>query len=82
MRSVGSNAWSLRWSSPTGATNAYIGPFIVDNSHPLAEGISLEGVDLGSGAWTNSPGEVPVILAGNTPLLSVREDAWGAGTSR
>jgi hypothetical protein len=71
---VGSNAWSLVW--PTlAATNAFTGPFVVDTSHPLAEGIALEGVVWAAAAATNLPGDVPVILAGNTPLLSVREDA-------
>jgi hypothetical protein len=71
---AGSNSWSLRWSS-SGATNAYTGPFIVDNSHPLATGIALEGVVWAAASATNSPGDVPVILAGNVPLLSAREDA-------
>ncbi len=71
---VGSNAWSLVWST-FAATNAYAGPFVVDTSHTLAEGIALEGVVWAAAATTNSPGDVPVILAGNTSLLSVREDA-------
>jgi hypothetical protein len=70
----GSNAWSLVWST-SAATNAFTGPFVVDTSHPLAEGIALEGVVWAAAAATNSPGDVLVILAGNTPLLSVREDA-------
>jgi len=73
---ISSNAWNLQWLCPTGAT-AYVGPFVVDNSHPLAEGIALEGVVWAAAPLTNSPGEVPVILAGNTPLLSVREDILG-----
>ncbi len=73
---TGSNSWSLRWSS-SGATNAYTGPFIVDNSHPLAAGVALEGVVWAAAALTNAPGEVPVILAGNVPLLSAREDVVG-----
>ena len=73
---AGTNSWSLRWSS-AGATNAYTGPFIVDNSHPLASGIALEGVVWAAAALTNAPGEVPVILAGNVPLLSAREDVLG-----
>jgi hypothetical protein len=73
---AGSNAWNLVWP-PFAATNAYTGPFIVDNSHPLAEGIALEGVIWAAAALTNAPGDVPVILAGNTPLLSAREDALG-----
>jgi len=74
---VSSNAWNVRWLCPTGAT-AYVGPFIVDNSHPLAEGVALEGVIWAAAPLTNFPGEVPVILAGNTPLLSVRDDILGS----
>ena len=71
-----SNSWSLRWLS-SAATNAYTGPFIVDNSHPLAAGVALEGVIWAGAAATNSPGDVPVLLAGNVPLLSAREDIAG-----
>jgi len=71
-----SNSWSLRWPD-SGATNAYTGPFIVDTSHPLAEGVALEGVIWAGAETTNSPGDVPVILAGNVPLLSEREDVLG-----
>jgi hypothetical protein len=70
---VNSNSWCLNWCA-AGATNAYTGPFIVDDSHPLAKGIALEGVVWADAGTTNSPGEVSVILAGNVPLLSVRED--------
>jgi hypothetical protein len=73
---AGSNCWNLRWPAAE-ATNAYTGPFMVDTSHPLAKGIALEGVVWAAAAATNSPGDVPVILAGNTPLLSAREDAIG-----
>jgi len=73
---VSSNSWSLCWSS-AGATNAYTGPFIVDSSHPLAEGIALEGAIWAGADMTNAPGNIPVILAGNVPLLSVREDVAG-----
>ena len=71
-----SNSWSLHWSGE-GATNAYTGPFILDSSHPLAVGVALEGIVWGAASATNPPGAVPVILAGNVPLLSVREDAAG-----
>ncbi len=71
-----SNSWSLCWSG-SGATNAYTGPFIVDTSHPLAAGINLAGVVWSATVATNPPGNVPVILAGNIPLLSVREDTLG-----
>ncbi|HTX22146.1 MAG TPA: VWA domain-containing protein [Candidatus Aquilonibacter sp.] len=73
---AGSNSWSLCWST-AGATNAYTGPFIVDTSHPLAEGVALEGVIWAGAEMTNAPGDIPVILAGNVPLLSAREDVAG-----
>ena len=73
---VSSNSWCLSWGS-TGATNAYTGPFIVDDSHPLGKGLGLAGVVWAGAVATNAPGEVPVILAGNVPLLSVREDVAG-----
>lgn len=73
---VPSNAWDLVWST-AGATNAYTGPFIVDNTHPLAEGIALEGVIWAAAATTNVPGDIPVILAANVPLLSERQDILG-----
>lgn len=71
-----SNSWNLCWST-FAATNAFTGPFIVDNSHPLADGIALEGVIWAATQTTNSPGDIPVILAGNVPLLSTREDVFG-----
>jgi Aerotolerance regulator N-terminal len=70
---IGSNAWSLVWTT-SAATNAYTGPFVVDNSHPLAAGLALDGVVWAGAAATNAPGNIPVILAGNVPLLSERED--------
>ncbi len=74
--STGSNAWILNWHMAA-EPKAYTGPFVIDSSHPLAEGIGLQGVIWAGGAVTNSPGEIPVILAGNVPLLSVREDLSG-----
>jgi hypothetical protein len=73
---IDSNAWSMVWSAAA-ATNAFTGPFIVDNSHPLAEGVTLNGVIWAAATTTNVPGDVPVILAGNVPLLSEREDLIG-----
>jgi hypothetical protein len=71
---AGSNAWSLRWLAPVEAT-AYTGPFVIDTAHPLAQGVALPGAIWAAGDLTNAPGNVPLILAGNVPLLSVREDA-------
>jgi hypothetical protein len=73
---AGSNAWTLCWAG-SAATNARTGPFLVDSSHPLAQGLALEGVVWAADPAPPSPSGVPVILAGDTPLLSVREDAIG-----
>jgi hypothetical protein len=73
---VPSDAWGLVLTH-AGGTNAYTGPFVIDTSHPLAKGIGLNGVVWAASAATNVPGDVPIILAGNTPLLSTREDALG-----
>src|SRR5262249_10478602 len=74
--SPGSNAWSLRWVAPGKAT-AYTGPFIIDGSHPLAQGVGLEGAVWAAADTTNSSSSVPVILAGNVPLLSGYDDLLG-----
>ncbi len=73
---INTNAWSLRWISPAEPA-AYTGPFVIDSSHPMAEGISLQGVVWAATTMTNSPGGIPVIMAGNIPLLSAREDVFG-----
>lgn len=74
--SPGSNAWNLRWVVPEKAT-AYTGPFIVDGSHPLAQGVALPGIVWAAATMTNSLDAVPIILAGNVSLLSAREDLFG-----
>ncbi|HPU57597.1 MAG TPA: hypothetical protein PLH97_15160, partial [Verrucomicrobiota bacterium] len=74
---AGSNAWSLNVQSPAEAT-AYVGPFVIDTSHPLAQGLALNGaVWAGGASLTNDAEFMPVVLAGNVPLLSVREDMLG-----
>ena len=70
----GSNVWSLNWVVATNAT-AYTGPFVIDTSHPLGEGLGLQGAVWAAASATNAPGYIPVVLAGNVPLLSVNEDA-------
>lgn len=73
---AGENAWVLHLTTRA-ATNACTGPFILDTSHPLANGLALDGAVWAAAAATNAPGDVPVILAGNTPLLSARQDPTG-----
>jgi hypothetical protein len=72
----GPDAWSLRWIA-SGEMSAYTGPFLIDPSHPLAHGVTLHGAVWAASSATNMAGSVPVIMAGNIPLLSAREDALG-----
>jgi len=70
------NAWDLFWLTGA-ATNAFTGPFIIDDSHPVAQGMALDGIVWAAANITNAPGDVPIILAGNVPLVSTRDDAFG-----
>jgi hypothetical protein len=74
--SPGTNAWSLNWQMGSDA-KAFTGPFVTDSSHPLAQGVALEGVIWAGSSLTNSSDDIPIIMAGNVPLLSAREDLSG-----
>jgi len=92
--------WIMRITVPA-ETDAYIGPFVMDRSHPLLEGLSLEGV-IWSASKVKPPPEKPaettanpetpreatkppeetmpgrpVILAGNTPLITYNKKVNG-----
>jgi hypothetical protein len=54
---------------------AYTGPFVIDRAHPLTDGLSFPGVVWG-GSSSPLPG-VPVVMAGNVPLLTDAESASG-----
>jgi hypothetical protein len=54
---------------------AFTGPFVLDRAHPLTDGLSLSGVVWGGGK-SPLPG-APVVMAGNTPLLTDSESASG-----
>lgn len=73
---LATNAWSLRWLGGE-KTVAYTGPFVIDPAHPLAQGLGLNGVLWAGVEATNIQNAVPIIAAGNVPLLAVREDAFG-----
>lgn len=68
--------WTVRFHSAARA-EAYTGPFVLDHSHPLAEGLALQGAVWGAGPDDRFPG-APVLSAGNVPLLNDREDPDGA----
>lgn len=60
--------WILRLMANSSG-QAYIGPFIMNHSQPLARGISLAGVVWGAGGSNTIAGS-PVISAGDVPLLT------------
>jgi hypothetical protein len=64
---AGSEAWVMRIVADRDA-QGYLGPFVVDHAHPLAEGLALGGVVWGAGKPAALGGR-PVITAGNIPLL-------------
>jgi hypothetical protein len=66
-------AWTLRILKEKEAAS-FLGPFVIDRSHPLSEGLSLGGVVWGAGKSTTLAG-APVITAGDVPLLTDVERA-------
>ena len=69
-------AWFMRIITEPEAS-AYLGPFVIDLTHPLAEGLSLGGVVWGAGMTEQFMG-TPIITAGNVPLLTDTERFTGA----
>ena len=73
--SLEADAWRLEILGGKDAV-AYAGPFVIDRTHALAQGLSLDGA-----IWPASP-QAPlsgpaVVTAGNVTLLTDREDASG-----
>ena len=72
---VEADAWVLR-ITPAKNADPFTGPFVVDRASELMDGISFEGL-----AWAGSksaalPG-MPIVMAGNTPLLTRMDDLTG-----
>ena len=55
---------------------SYEGPFVLDRSHPLTEGLSLDAI-IWSAARELLPAGTPVVTAGNRVLMADSEDASG-----
>ncbi|MBI4750810.1 MAG: BatA domain-containing protein [Acidobacteria bacterium] len=71
---AGPGLWTLRILADQSA-ESFLGPFVVNQGHPLAEGLALNGVIWGAGrpaAGTPLAG-TPVITAGNVPLVTETE---------
>jgi hypothetical protein len=70
-----SDCWQLHLMQEKDA-EAYLGPFVLERTHPLTEGLHLAGVVWAAGKGHEAPG-APVIMAGNVPLLSDAQTASG-----
>lgn len=63
-------AWQVRMLPPGKAAELLTGPFIMDRSHPLCDGLGLDGT-----VWCGTAvpsGGTPVIMAGNVVLVADR----------
>ncbi len=69
------DAWQLEILRGPDAVS-YQGPYVLDRSHPLTEGLSLEAV-IWSAAPKAIPAGSPVVTAGNVVLLADSEDVVG-----
>jgi hypothetical protein len=72
---VATETWRVRFRVDAKAA-AYTGPFVLDRTHPLTEGLALQGVVWGAGQTGTFPG-LPVIMAGNIPLVVDEESLTG-----
>ena len=63
--------WLMRFytSLDESQTEAFVGPFIIDRTHALAEGLSLEGVVWAAANEVSLPG-YSMLAVGNVPLVS------------
>ncbi len=69
----GVSPWQVQMVADREA-EAYVGPFVLERTHPLTQGLTLEGVVWGAGKAQDATG-VPIIMAGNVPLLTDNETA-------
>ena len=71
-------AWVFRLIAEKDS-QSYVGPFLINRSHPLAEGLALDGVVWAAGKQNDSPRITgnAIVAAGNIPLLQDIERARG-----
>jgi hypothetical protein len=75
---AGREAWGLRLAPMPEKAERFTGPFVMDTTHPLTHGLTLPGIVWGANATaTNAPGHLPIITAGNVPLVTTRTDRRG-----
>ena len=73
--SASMETWRVHFDAPAEAS-PYVGPFVVDQTHPLTAGASLDGVVWAAGKEESYAG-LPVATAGNAPLIVDSERADG-----
>ncbi|MEI6971618.1 MAG: BatA domain-containing protein [bacterium] len=75
-RTGSADTWVVRFH--TGANpKAYVGPFLADAAHPVADGLHLDSLAWGADATGELAG-TPVIMVGNIPLITDEEDLFGS----
>jgi hypothetical protein len=62
---------------PAKEAEAYVGPFVINRNHPLVQGLSLTNTVWSGGSQASLTG-LPIITAGNVPLLTESEESAGA----
>jgi len=72
---AGADTWGVQFIVDTKA-EAYVGPFVVDRTHPLTDGLSLAGQVWSAAKAPPLPGQT-VIAAGNVPLITERRRPGG-----
>jgi len=64
------------------AASAFLGPFIVDRTHPLTDGVAFDGVIWGAGSPHSATASRPIVLAGDRPLITDEESESGGHVVR
>jgi Aerotolerance regulator N-terminal len=73
--------WRVQFDVPPAEDiDAYLGPFVIDFTHPLTAGLSLTGLVWSAPAADADPSSTgrPIVSAGDVPLISERDLPGGA----
>lgn len=75
-RTGSTDTWVVRFYAGANP-KAYVGPFLADAAHPVADGLHLDSLAWGADATGELAG-TPVIMVGNIPLITDEEDLFGS----
>lgn len=67
---IGRLTWRVRIDSRDQEAQTYIGPFLLDRTHPLLEGVSLDGVLWRAPAISESGSPVGRLLTSGAPIIA------------